>query len=105
MGSNIPEIIRRMGFRALRLVDIALLMLSFGLAGLLSARSFNWTTIEQFLASKISLSSFVFFAIAILLCCGSFSLCNLYESKRLSTRSAEAADVLRAVTISTLFLW
>ena len=105
MGSNIREIIRRMGFRALMLVDIALLMVSFGLAALLSARSCNWATIVQFFTGKISLSSFAFFAIAILVCRASFSLFNLYESKRLSTRSAEAADVLRAVTVSTLFLW
>jgi len=105
MGSNIREIISRMGFRALMLADIALLMVSFGLAGLVSARSCNWATIEQFFTSKISLSSFAFFAIAILVCRGSFSLFNLYESKRLSTRSAEAGDVLRAVTVSTLFLW
>jgi exopolysaccharide biosynthesis polyprenyl glycosylphosphotransferase len=32
-------------------------------------------------------------------------LCNLYESKRLSTKSAEVADILRAVTICTVFLW
>jgi exopolysaccharide biosynthesis polyprenyl glycosylphosphotransferase len=105
MGPNIREIIRRMSFRALMVVDIALLMVSFGLAGLLSARSCNWATIAQFFTGKISVSSFAFFAIAILVCRGSFSLCNLYESKRLSTRSAEAADVLRAVTVSTLFLW
>jgi exopolysaccharide biosynthesis polyprenyl glycosylphosphotransferase len=94
-----------MGFIALMFVDIALLMASFGLAALLSARSLNWATIAELFASKISLSSLAFFAIAILVCRGSFSLCNLYESKRLSTRSAEAADVLRAVTISTLILW
>ena len=105
MGSNIREIIHGMGFRALMLVDIALLAVSFGLAALVSAHSCNWATITQFFASKISLSSFAFFAIAILVCRGSFTLCNLYESKRLSTRSAEAADVLRAVTFSTLFLW
>jgi exopolysaccharide biosynthesis polyprenyl glycosylphosphotransferase len=105
MRSNISEIIRRIGLRALRFVDIGLLMVSFGLAALLSARSCNWATIAQFFASKISLSSFAFFAIAILVCHGSLSCCNLYESKRLSTRNEEAADVLRAVTISTLFLW
>ena len=105
MGSNIREIIRGLGVRALMFVDVSLLMVSFGLAALLSARSCNWATIEQFFASKISLSSFAFFAIAILICRSSLSLCNLYESKRLSTTSAEAADVLRAVSIATLFLW
>jgi exopolysaccharide biosynthesis polyprenyl glycosylphosphotransferase len=105
MASNIREFIRRMGFLLLMSVDIALLMASFGLAALLRARSFHWATIAQFFSGNIRLSSVAFFAIAILVCRGCFSLCNLYESKRLSTRRAEAADVPRAVTIATLILW
>jgi exopolysaccharide biosynthesis polyprenyl glycosylphosphotransferase len=105
MASNIREFIRRMGFLALMFVDIALLMASFGLTALLRARSLHWATIAQFFSGNISLTSVAFFAIAILVCRGSFSFCNLYESKRLSTRRAEAADVLRAVTIATLILW
>ncbi len=87
------------------LVDIALLVVSFGVTALPATRSFNWATIAQFLGGKISLSSFVLFAIALLVCHAIFSSCNLYESKRLSTKGAEAIDILRAVTICTLFLW
>jgi exopolysaccharide biosynthesis polyprenyl glycosylphosphotransferase len=105
MGSKIQEIVRGIGFRALMIVDIGLIMVSFGLAALSGANSWNWTTITHFLTSKVSLASCVLFAVAILLCHGVFSLCNLYESKRLSTRAAEAADVLRAVTLSTACLW
>ena len=105
MGSKIQEITRAIGLRALMVVDIGLIVSSFGLAALLSINSCNWTTITHFFTSKVSLSSCALFAIAILLCHGIFSSCRLYESKRMSTKDAEAAEVLRAVTLSTACLW
>jgi exopolysaccharide biosynthesis polyprenyl glycosylphosphotransferase len=105
MRSKIQEIVIGIGLRALTVVDVVLLMFSFGLAALLKTNSCNWTTIEHFLASRVSLRSCALFAIAVLLCRASFSLCKLYESKRLSTKAAEAFDVLRAMALSTVFLW
>jgi exopolysaccharide biosynthesis polyprenyl glycosylphosphotransferase len=105
MGSKIQEIIRAIAFRALVVVDIGLIMVSFGLAALLSTSSYNWTTITHLFTTKVSLVSCALFAIAILLCHGIFSSCGLYESKRMSTRGAEAAEVLRAMTLSTTCLW
>jgi exopolysaccharide biosynthesis polyprenyl glycosylphosphotransferase len=105
MGPKIHEIMRGVVFNALRVADIGLIMLSFGLAAALSINAGKWTTIETFFASKVSLSSCVLFAIAMLLCHAMFSLSGLYESKRMSTKSSEAADVLRAMTFSTACLW
>src|SRR5580692_7547809 len=105
MGPKVHEIMRRILLNAFRVADIGLIMLSFGLAAALSINAGKWTTIENFFASKVSLSSCVLFAIAILLCHAMFSLAGLYESKRLSTKSSEAADVLRAMTLSTASLW
>jgi len=105
MGPKIHEIMRGVVFNALRVADIGLIMLSFGLAAVLRLNAGKWTTIASFLASKVSLSSCVLFAIAILLCHAMFSLCGLYESKRLSTKRSEAADVLRAMTLSAACLW
>jgi exopolysaccharide biosynthesis polyprenyl glycosylphosphotransferase len=82
-----------------------LIMLSFGLAIVLSINAGKWTTIEGFFASKVSLSSCVLFAIAVLLCHAMFSVSGLYQSKRMSTKRSEAADVLRAMTFSTASLW
>jgi exopolysaccharide biosynthesis polyprenyl glycosylphosphotransferase len=90
---------------ALRVADVALIMLSFGSAVVLSINAGQWTTIASFFESKVSLSSCVLFAIAILLCHAMFSLSGLYKSKRLSTKISEAADVLRAMTFSTGCLW
>jgi exopolysaccharide biosynthesis polyprenyl glycosylphosphotransferase len=105
MGPKTHEIMRGIVFNAFRVFDIGLIMLSFGLAAALSINAGKWTTIENFFASKVSLSSCVLFAIAMLLCHAMFSLSGLYESKRMSTKSSEAADVLRAMTFSTACLW
>jgi exopolysaccharide biosynthesis polyprenyl glycosylphosphotransferase len=105
MGHKIHEIMRGILFNAFRVADIGLIMLSFGLATALSINTGKWTTIGKFFASKVSLSSCVLFAIGILLCHAMFTLCGLYESRRLSTKSSETADVLRAMTFSTACLW
>ena len=99
------EIMRGIVFNALRVSDIALTMLSFGLAAALSINAGKGTTIASVLASKVRLSSCVLFAIAILLCHAVFSLSGLYESKRMSGKGSEAADVLRAMTLSSACLW
>jgi exopolysaccharide biosynthesis polyprenyl glycosylphosphotransferase len=105
MGSKIHEILRGIGFRALMVIDVGLLLASFGLAALLSSKSITWRTIAEFFTTKVSLSSCALFAIATLVCHGVFSLCSLYVSKRLSTKVAEVGAVLRAVTLSTVCLW
>jgi exopolysaccharide biosynthesis polyprenyl glycosylphosphotransferase len=105
MGPKLHEIMRGSVFYALRGADIALIMLSFGFAAALSSKAGKETKIATFLESKVSLSSCVLFAIAILMCYAVFSLCGLYQSKRMSTKCAEAADVLRAMAVSTACIW
>jgi exopolysaccharide biosynthesis polyprenyl glycosylphosphotransferase len=99
------EITRRIVFNALRVADIGLVMLAFGAAAIVSVNTGKWTTVATVLASKVSLSSCVEFVIAILACHGVFSMCGLYQSKRMSTKGAEAAEVLRAMTVSTACVW
>lgn len=96
---------RSIMFRGLQAADIAMIMAAFGLSSMLSITPGKWTNIGTVLASKVSLSSCALLAIAILLCHGIFSLCRLYESKRLSTKHDEAVDVLRAMGLSTACLW
>jgi exopolysaccharide biosynthesis polyprenyl glycosylphosphotransferase len=102
MAPRMREVLHALVFNALRTIDVTLVMLSFGFGAVIEIKTFQWTTIAGFLESKVSLSSCVLFAIAILLCYGVFSLCGLYESKRMSTKTAEVQDVLRAMTFSTL---
>lgn len=105
MSSKIREVVAGIGFRALMIVDNALLFVSFGWAALLRTNSFNWATITHFFASKFSLRTCSLFAIAVLLCHVIFSACNLYGSKRMSTKATEAIDVLRAMALATVCLW
>jgi exopolysaccharide biosynthesis polyprenyl glycosylphosphotransferase len=105
MAPKMREILHALVFNALRTIDVGLVMFSFGLAAVIGIKTLQWTTIADFFASKVSLSSCVLFAIAILLCYGVFSACGLYKSKRMSTNSAEVKDVLRAMTFSTLCIW
>jgi exopolysaccharide biosynthesis polyprenyl glycosylphosphotransferase len=105
MAPKMREVLHALVFHALRTLDVGLVMLSFGLGAVVGIKTLKWTTIADFFASKVSLSSCVLFAIAILLCYGVFSVCGLYESKRMSTKRDEIKDVLRAVTFSTLCIW
>lgn len=105
MGAKMNEIIRQVLFNGLRVTDIGLIMVAFGSAAVFSTEPHNWATTAGLLARKVSLTSCVLFAIAMLLCHAIFSLCGLYHSKRMSTKVAEATDVLRAMTFSTMCLW
>lgn len=105
MGPRKYEILRAILVYALRAIDIGLIMFSFGLGAVVGMEAFKWTMIKGFFASKVSLSSCALFAVAMLLCYSVFSLCGLYQSKRLSTMRAEVMDILRAMAFSTAFLW
>src|SRR5215813_1888218 len=105
MGPKMHEIMRGIVLHALRVSDIGFTMLSFGLAAALSINAGKGTTIASVLASKVSLSSCVLFAIAILLCHAVFSLSGLYQSKRMSRKRAETVDVLRAMAFASACLW
>jgi exopolysaccharide biosynthesis polyprenyl glycosylphosphotransferase len=99
------EIMRGLVLYALRVSDIGLTMLSFGLAAALSVNEGKGASIATVLASKVSLSSCVLFAIAILLCHAVFSMCGMYQSRRMSRKSSEVLHVLRAMTFSIALLW
>jgi exopolysaccharide biosynthesis polyprenyl glycosylphosphotransferase len=105
MGTKIQEILRKILFRALMFMDVGLLMLSFGLAALLTAGSHESPTFTSFFETRVSLLSCVLFALALFLGHSVLTTCNLYESKRLSTKGAESLDVFRAITLLTVCLW
>jgi exopolysaccharide biosynthesis polyprenyl glycosylphosphotransferase len=105
MGPKILEITRGIFLYALRVVDVGLIMLSFGLALFATMSAQRWATLGSILARKVSLLHCVLFVIGILSCYGVFSLCGLYTSKRLSTKHAEAIEVLRAMTLSIACWW
>jgi exopolysaccharide biosynthesis polyprenyl glycosylphosphotransferase len=104
MGPKLREITRQVLLYALRVIDAGLIILSFGLGAIVAVHATTWPQITQFLASKVSLSSCVLLAIAMLFCCAVFSACGLYQLRQSSSRR-QAFDILRAMTISTACLW
>jgi exopolysaccharide biosynthesis polyprenyl glycosylphosphotransferase len=104
MGPKI-QMLRAIGLRALMAIDIGLLMLSFGSAAFFTADANTWTTFEGFFATRISLLNCVLFAVALFLGHGVLVMCNLYQSKRMSTKRAESLEVLLAMTLLAASLW
>jgi exopolysaccharide biosynthesis polyprenyl glycosylphosphotransferase len=104
MEPRLREVLRASALNALRVVDITLMILAFGFGAVTGLNTLNWTTSADFLSSKVSLSSCILFAIAMLLCHAVFSACGLYKSKRMSTKRSEVTDVLCAMTLSTACL-
>ena len=98
------EINRRFLLNALKLFDVGLVFLSFGLATFLVASAQQGVVLAHFLSIRVKLSNCAIFVLALVLYHLMFSLCGLYESKRLSTRLAEILDALKAVSLSTVCL-
>jgi exopolysaccharide biosynthesis polyprenyl glycosylphosphotransferase len=105
MGTKIHEVLRGVAIRVLMVIDICLLMLSFGAAAVLSANTIEWTALSDFLATRVSLLNCVLLAVALLIGHGVLVMCNLYESKRMSTKGAEVFDILRAMAFLTACIW
>src|ERR1700686_1176437 len=96
------EVKRRFLYNALKLFDLGLIVVSFGLATFLLVHADRSSSLRNFLAIRVKLSNCAIFSAVLLLCYGVFSLCGLYQSRRLSTGLAELMDVLKATTIATL---
>jgi len=105
MGTKIQEVVRGLMRSGLMVVDIGLLMLSFALAALLTTDGERWTDFDSFFATRVTLLSCVLFAIALFLGHGILVMFNLYQSKRMSTKGAEALDVVGAMALLTACIW
>jgi exopolysaccharide biosynthesis polyprenyl glycosylphosphotransferase len=105
MGTKIQDSLRRIMLRALMVIDIGLLMLAFGLAAVVTNGLDERTLITSFFATRVSLVNCALFAILLFLGHSILVVCNLYQSKRMSTRNAEALDVLRAMTFLAVCFW
>ena len=98
------EINRRFLLNTLKLFDLSLVCVSFAIANLMVASAGKKVPLAQLLSMRVKLSNFAIFALALLLCHAMFSLCGLYESRRLSSKRSEMLEVLRATSLSTLCL-
>lgn len=95
---------RRFVLTGLKLADVCLMILSFGLASILTVSLEQRIRFAQFLSMRIKLSNFVTFISIVIAWHAVFYLCGVYESKRLSTRRSEVNDLLKATALSIAML-
>jgi exopolysaccharide biosynthesis polyprenyl glycosylphosphotransferase len=96
---------RRVLMACLKLSDLVLLMISYGLATVLAARSSSASSVTDFFSMRIKLSNCVIFAGILLSWHIIFLVYRLYESKRLSTRQEELIADWKATTAATVCLF
>jgi exopolysaccharide biosynthesis polyprenyl glycosylphosphotransferase len=105
MGPKIHEIMRRIMFRVVMVIDIALLLVSFALAAAVITGSEEWIRWSGLFAMKVSLPTWVMFTVGAITAHRVLVFCKLYQSKRMSRRSAESLEVVRAMMLLSLCLW
>lgn len=93
---------RRLALTALKLFDLGLVVLSFGLTALVIVHADGRITPANFLTMRIRVSNFAIFILTLILCHLVLSVCGLYRSRRLSSRRAEIFDVAKAATLLVL---
>jgi exopolysaccharide biosynthesis polyprenyl glycosylphosphotransferase len=83
-----------------KLLDLLLVLVSFGFTAAFIVHADHKITFAQFLSMRTRVSNFVILGLAFLICHLVYSLCGLYMSRRLSSRGAEMLDVIKATTLS-----
>src|ERR1700722_2472688 len=87
-----------------QLVDLIVLVLSFGAATLPVLFQEGLVSFAEFLSLKIKLQNFAAFVVLVCLWRFVFAVLGLYGSKRHTSRRVEAMDVMKATTICSIIL-
>jgi exopolysaccharide biosynthesis polyprenyl glycosylphosphotransferase len=94
----------RLSMNFLKVFDITVAILAFGLSTALIVQREHRLSLVQFLSVKTTISNFAIFGLAMFVCHLLFCACGLYGSKRLSSGRAEIGEVLRATTLCVVCL-
>jgi exopolysaccharide biosynthesis polyprenyl glycosylphosphotransferase len=89
---------------ALKLVDLVLMVGSFGVATFSVLGKVGPVSLTRFLEMRIKLQNFLVFFILLCLWHFIFRMLGLYDSKRLTSRWAEVVDVIKATSLGSLVL-
>jgi exopolysaccharide biosynthesis polyprenyl glycosylphosphotransferase len=100
----VNETRRRFFLSAYKIFNLSLLVFSFGVATILVGPHTGNVSLTEFLSMRVRISNFVLFAGMLCSWHLIFSICGLYQSKRLVARRSEAIDSLKAVTLITVCL-
>jgi exopolysaccharide biosynthesis polyprenyl glycosylphosphotransferase len=87
--------------RLLKLHDLALVILAFGLSTFFVAKQEQASSLESFLSMRTKVSNFGIFVLALFIFHLVFRLFGLYRSRRLSRRRTELIDILKSTTLCT----
>lgn len=86
--------------KALKLLDLLVVVLSFGLTTVLIVHAQNNISLKTFLSMRTKVSNVLLFLSILYLCHLVFRMFGLYKSRRLSTRGEELGDIVKATCIS-----
>ena len=95
---------RQMMTNVVKLFDLLLMLLSFGVANLPLLVKVGPFSFAEFFEIQIKLRSFLAFLMLLLVWNSIFTMLGLYNSKRLSSRLAELTDVIKATSLGTLVI-
>jgi exopolysaccharide biosynthesis polyprenyl glycosylphosphotransferase len=89
----------RLPINLMKVFDMAAVIVSFATATILVVQAQNSIALADFLSMRTKISNFLIFLLALFVYHAIFRTFGLYRSRRLSTRVAELADVLKAVGV------
>ena len=95
---------RNMLLAALKLFDLGWLLVAYIAATVLVVEAHAGPTLAAFLSMRVKLANLLLFAAVVWVWHVILSMCGMYASRRLSTRSAEILDALKATTLCTVSL-
>jgi len=99
-----PSFRRRLLLDALKIYDLAIMMVAFALASVMAVGVGRVVSVTDFFSMRVSVGNLVIFAGLLFLWHNLFSAMGLYDSHRLSSRWAETWDVVKATTLGALGL-
>jgi len=88
----------------LKLFDVVLVTLTFGLSTVLMVHAERTVSLAQFLSMRTKVSDFLIFGLTLFLCHLVCCICGIYGPMRIADHVAKAGDLVRATTLCTLCL-
>ncbi len=95
---------RRLYLGMLKVFNLGLMVVAFGLATVLQVRQVERIPFSDFLSMRVRLINFVTFFLILLAWHGIFSVCGQYQSQRLARRRSVVAAATMATTLASLLL-
>jgi exopolysaccharide biosynthesis polyprenyl glycosylphosphotransferase len=100
----VSNIRRQLLLNALKLFDVCLMVVCFGLATVAVSETSQTGSLAEFLSLRVKIGNFLIFAMFLLCWHVIFTSFRLYGSRRLSRRRDEMFDILKACSLGTFIV-